>query len=407
MKDKFLAAVLSLLLTAAAAAAQPGPPPPPPQGAGGPGGPPPSAPGPRPGPAPGPGPARPMPPRPGGPGPAPAPGPVPARPMAPRPGGPGPAPVPGPGPIRPMPPRPGGPGPIRPIAPRPGYPAPMPRPMRPVGPPPPMPRPYYYRPGPVLPPGPPPGAPGPWHAYRRYRPGWYDGGYYDDWFGVGVVLGTILNQQEQANTEAREAARLAQIENVRSSAADTAARQSDQITQIIAEVGPEKALSQLNDYWHDQGQATFLDARTPVSMLRVVGFQQNLTIVYTTDARSQNVSVTVTAPDYNVSETVTSAYRLPQPVLSKDAERLLGFSVNDAERSPEGFLLVKNVVPATAAAYVGIRNGARLYSVDGSSTAEVSAAQLNAYVERRAGENATIEVVFSGGKGKQSARIKL
>lgn len=87
--------------------------------------------------------------------------------------------------------------------------------------------------------------------------------------------------------------------------------------------------------------------------------------------------------------------------------RILGFSVQPQQRTAEGYMIVDKVTPATAAAYVGIKSGAVIYSIDGNSTAQVGVDQLYAYAEKRWTEDATIEVVFSDGETQKTARIKL
>lgn len=298
-------------------------------------------------------------------------------------GGPGPGPRPGP-----------------PPGPRPG-PRPMPRPLPPGPPPGPM-----HGPHPGWRPGPPPPPPRHYHGGFCWDSGWFGGG-----LGIGVLLGTMINNQSQsqaeANAIAQQQAYERKVNEVRNAARDIAAAQSSHVMQIISQVGPEYALQDLNSYWQAQGQATFLDARTP-SVLKVAGFQQELTILYTVDQSRQSVTVTVNAPQYDISESSTAQYTPPAPAAPvKTAAKVMGFTVADDARSPEGFLLVRDVTPATAAAYVGLKNGAVLYQVDGYSTAQVSVEQMNAYVEGRAAADAVVEITFSDGGKQKTAQIKL
>ena len=300
-------------------------------------------------------------------------------------GGPGPGPGPRPGP---------------PPGPRPG-PRPMPRPLPPGPPPGPL-----HGPHPGWRPGPPPPPPRHYHGGFCWDSGWFGGG-----LGIGVLLGTMMNNQYQsqaeANAIARQQAYERKVNEVRNAARDIAAAQSSHVMQIISQVGPEYALQDLTSYWQAQGQATFLDARTP-SVLKVAGFQQELTILYTVDPSRQSVTVTVNAPQYDISESSTAQYTPPAPAAPvKAAAKVMGFTVADDARSPEGFLLVRDVTPATAAAYVGLKNGAVLYQVDGYSTAQVGVEQMNAYIEGRAAADAVVEITFSDGGKQKTAQIKL
>lgn len=255
-------------------------------------------------------------------------------------------------------------------------------------------------------PGPPPPPPRHYHGGFCWDSGWFGGG-----LGIGVLLGTMMNNQYQsqaeANAIARQQAYERKVNEVRNAARDIAAAQSSHVMQIISQVGPEYALQDLNSYWQAQGQATFLDARTP-SVLKVAGFQQELTILYTVDPSRQSVTVTVNAPQYDISESSTAQYTPPAPAAPvKAAAKVMGFTVADDARSPEGFLLVRDVTPATAAAYVGLKNGAVLYQVDGYSTAQVGVEQMNAYIEGRAAADAVVEITFSDGGKQKTAQIKL
>lgn len=79
----------------------------------------------------------------------------------------------------------------------------------------------------------------------------------------------MLNNQAQAQAEANAIAKQQAYERkvaeVQNAARDIASTQSAHVMQIISQAGPEYALQDLNSYWQAQGQATFLDARTPPS----------------------------------------------------------------------------------------------------------------------------------------------
>ncbi|MCD7952498.1 MAG: hypothetical protein LUG14_06185 [Synergistaceae bacterium] len=268
---------------------------------------------------------------------------------------------------------------------------------------------HHGGPGPGPGPGPRPGPP---PQPRHYHGGFcWDSGWFGGGLGIGVLLGTMVNNQYQSQAEsnaiARQQAYERKVNEVRNAARDIAAAQSSHVMQIISQVGPEYALQDLNSYWQAQGQATFLDARTP-SVLKVAGFQQELTILYTVDPSRQSVTVTVNAPQYDISESSTAQYTPPAPAAPvKAAAKVMGFTVADDARSPEGFLLVRDVTPETAAAYVGLKNGAVLYQVDGYSTAQVGVEQMNAYIEGRSAADAVVEITFSDDGKQKTAQIKL
>lgn len=417
---KIISAILTMLMFTSAAAAAPAPPPRP---GGGPGprpsqGPPPRMAPPRNAPKPGgPAPQRPAPnpgvrPGPQGPGHKPG-GPVPPRPIQ-NPGGkPGPQ---GPG-YRPggqIPPRPGQPNPgVRPGPQGPGY--------RPGGPVPHHPEPGPMRPGPVVRPGhiPPPPPPPPRYYRYHYRHHW-DDGWFAGGLGLGLLIGVLANSAESsAATQESYDQRAAEV---RSAAIDTAQAQSAHVLQVIEQIGAIPALYELNEYWTSQGQTTRLETNAPVSSLKVSGFQGGLTIVYFIDQNLRTVTVTVTAPEYNVSESRSARYTEPAagqyqtvpgaaytaaPVPPGAAFDSLGFTLEEAARTAEGFLIIQKVQPATAAAYVGVRDGAVLYKIDGNSTAQVSLEQLCAYIERRTAAGAVAKITFSDGGKQKTANIKL
>lgn len=262
-----------------------------------------------------------------------------------------------------------------------------------------------------------PGQQGPRPPRHSYG-GWYGGdGWYGNngwgWFGggvgIGVLLGALLNNHSQAraDAQAKQQAYEQKVSEVNAAAVSTVQEQCARLVQMLSQTSPEKALKELDEYWHAQGEATFLDGRTPVSVLKVAGFEPSMTLLYTVNTETKNATVTVNAPEYNVSQSSTAPYTPPPVVLTPNAEKLLGFTVSDAERTPEGFLIVSKVVPATAAAYIGMKNKAVLYKVDGNSSAQVSVAQLYAYIDGRAKNNAAITVTFSAGGKQKSGRIKL
>ena len=294
--------------------------------------------------------------------------------------------------------RPGNPGP------RPGGPAMRPGPSGP-----PMMRPVHYGPPPVMRPVYPPPPP------RRY---YYGGGWHDrydrDWvggaLGVGLLLGTLLNNQAQVqaqnDAQAQQLAYDMKAANVQNAAMNTAATQSAQLVQILSQAGPQAALEDLNQYWHNQGQATFLDARQPISTLKVAGFEQNMTLTYTINSQTNTAVVTVSTPDYNVLQSSTVTYTPPPVFTPPETSKMLGFTLNDTDRTPQGFLIARQVAPATAAAYIGIKNNAVIYKIDGNSTAQVTAAQLNAYIRGRSANNAVVTVTFSANGKQKTGNIK-
>ncbi len=336
-----------------------------------------------------------------------------------------PGPPPGPGPQRgggpskspaqrPMPPgqghghtpprvRPGGqPGanrPERPIPPRPGV---RPGQARPG-----------IRPGHMPPPPPPP------RYYHRHRRHWHDG-----WFIGGLGLGLIIGALANSNSSSNERDYTRRAEEVRRAARETAEQQSRHVTEIIERIGAQPALYELNEYWQAQGQTTALDTSDPVRSLKVSGFQDGLTIVYRLDRAREDATVTVTAPAYSVSESVTERYKEPlaelspaspiravkaggSPAALNEAFKRLGFMLAEEARTPQGCLIIQSVVPATAAAYAGVTKGAALLEIDGSSTAQVSVEQLCSFINRRAASDAVVQITVSENGREKTVRLQL
>ncbi|MBQ9882336.1 MAG: PDZ domain-containing protein [Synergistes sp.] len=266
-------------------------------------------------------------------------------------------------------------------------------------------------PGPGPHPGPRPG-PGPHPGPGPYPgPGWYGGWrYYHDnfwdspWVGglVGLLIGAIINGQSQSDS-APQSTYTAE-EKVTTAARNLAEAEADRTVNLIRRSGVEGALHELHDYWQEQRQPTFLDDRTPVSTLKVSGFQHYLAMTYEIDRSNHNVSVCVESPYYNVSEKRSARYEDPSPAAQPQdryAHRSVGFTVSESERAPDGCLVVKSVEPATAAAYAGLKEGCEIKKIDGHSTANVSVEQMKAYVIRRSNEGYPVNVTFaSGGKEK-------
>lgn len=96
----------------------------------------------------------------------------------------------------------------------------------------------------------------------------------------------------------------------------------------------------------------------------------------------------------------------PQQYAPISGPRALGFTVKQ-ERTSEGYFVVDEVTPATAAAYAGVKSGAILYAIDGNTTAQVGIDQMYAYIQKRWSANATAVVTFSDGDEQKSVPIKL
>ncbi|WP_143330698.1 PDZ domain-containing protein [Cloacibacillus sp. An23] len=310
-----------------------------------------------------------------------------------------------------MPPRPGirpGGPPSRPMPPRPGHPGPRPLPPRPP-----------VRPGHMPPPPPPP--PRYYHRYHHWHDDWFISG-----LGIGLIIGALSNSGGGYSSGERDYARRA--EEVRKAARETAEQQGRHLIEIIERIGPQPALYELNEYWQAQGQTTALDTSDPMRSLKVSGFQENLTIVYWIDRTLEKATVTVTAPAYNVSESVSERYRWNEPAAlpatapphalpvkspaSGGAElgsafKRLGFTLSEDARTPQGYLVIQSVVPATAAAYAGVKKGAALTAIDGNSTAQVSVEQLCAFIDRRASVGAAVKITVSENGKERSVRLQL
>ena len=99
-------------------------------------------------------------------------------------------------------------------------------------------------------------------------------------------------------------------------------------------------------------------------------------------------------------------YAPPAAQASGGVEKLLGFTVSDGSRSPEGFLVITSVVPSTVAAYAGVKSGSVLCAVDGNSTANVSAAQMEAYVGGRAAAGAAVKLTLADGGARRTLELR-
>ena len=210
------------------------------------------------------------------------------------------------------------------------------------------------------------------------------------------MIGAIINGQSQSDSTTRSTDTAA--EKVAAAAENLAAAEADRTVNLIARSGVDEALRELNNYWQEQRQPTHLDDRTPVSTLKVSGFQHYLAMTYEIDRTNRNVTVCVESPYYNVMERRSARYEDPAPAAQPQGQytqRSVGFTVSDSERTPDGFLIVKSVDHATAAYYAGLKDGSVIKKVDGHSTANVSTEQLKAYVIRRSHEGYAVNVTFA------------
>lgn len=258
-----------------------------------------------------------------------------------------------------------------------------------------------------------------------YAPGW--GGWWGtrlprrhrdrDWDSpwlsglIGLIVGTIISGQAQARPETSVPAQESRADEVKRAAENIAEEQTERAVQIIKRDGPDGALKELNDSWQQQRQATFLDAGAPVGVLKVAGFQQDLTITYTLDRNERRVTVDVEAPYYGVSESRSAQYDdAPLPAQSvpqqRSAAKLMGFTVSEEARASDGCMIVQSVAPATAAAYAGLKEGSVLKRVDGSSTAQVSVEQMAAYMTKRSEADAVVKITFTADGKEKTAPIK-
>ena len=244
---------------------------------------------------------------------------------------------------------------------------------------------------------------------RRYR----DRDWDSPWLSglIGLIVGTIISGQAQARPETSVPAQESRADEVKRAAENIAEEQTERAVQIIKRDGPDSVLKELNDSWQQQRQATFLDAGAPVGVLKVAGFQQDLTITYTLDRNERRVTVDVEAPYYGVSESRSAQYDdAPLPAQSvprqRSAAKLMGFSVSEEARASDGCMIVQSVAPATAAAYAGLKEGSVLKSIDGNSTAQVSVEQMAAYMTKRSEADAVVKITFTADGKEKTAPIK-
>lgn len=258
--------------------------------------------------------------------------------------------------------------------------------------------------------GPPPPPPPPHH--HRHPHDYCDDAAIFGGLAVGLMIGALASsQQDQAAAREAEQQRVFERETaeVRETARKLAEAQSVNVTEIISKLGPDHALEDLDNYWQAHGQPTLQDVNRPPRTLKIAGFSQNMRLLYDIDRERSTVTVTVSAPEYNVSESRTMPYVYTPPVARPSGggvEKLLGFTVSDDSRSPEGFLVVTSVVPSTVAAYAGVKSGSVLCAVDGNSTANVSAAQMEAYVGGRAAAGAAVKLTLADGGARRTLELR-
>ncbi|MCF0247379.1 MAG: PDZ domain-containing protein [Synergistes sp.] len=279
---------------------------------------------------------------------------------------------------------------------------------------------WHPHPGPgPRPPRPPRPYPGPgwggWGWYDGYY-GWGDGGWVVGAIGAVAILSALFNSDTQAQREAEERAYQEEAEVIRSEAYALAKAQCDNLKNTVFLAGVDNALNTLSDYWQKRGQVTSVTDGDPVSTLTVTGLNDNITLTYSLNRSDLNIMTTAEQEYYNVAETCTGHCDFTQQkqkdaaeVLdtAEKADKSIGFTVDPDKRSSDGFLVVDKVTEGTAAYYLGIRPGAKIYDIDGHSTANVSLDQLRAFVSKRAGEDASISITFSDGTGKKTGQIKL
>lgn len=258
--------------------------------------------------------------------------------------------------------------------------------------------------------GPPPPPPPPHH--HRHPHDYCDDAAIFGGLAVGLMIGALASsQQDQAAAREAEQQRVfeREVAEVREAARKLAEAQSVNVTEIISKLGPDHALEDLDNYWQAHEQPTLQDVNRPPRTLKIAGFSQNMRLLYDIDRERSTVTVTVSAPEYNVSESRTMPYVYTPPAARPSGggvEKLLGFTVSDDSRSREGFLVVTSVVPSTVAAYAGVKSGSVLCAVDGNSTANVSAAQMEAYVGGRAAAGAAVKLTLADGGARRTLELR-
>lgn len=270
--------------------------------------------------------------------------------------------------------------------------------------------------GAVPPPPPPPLPPHPFGppVPRHHRHHYCDDAGLFGGLAVGLLIGAIASSnKDMATAKDADEKRVYEREcaEVREAARQLVNAQSSNFMQIVNSLGPDHALEDIDNYWQAHGHPTLQDVNVPQRTITVSGFQQHMSLKYDIDRANSTVTVTATAPAYNVTESRTMPYiytppASPAQTKTQSTERLLGFSVSEEARSLDGHLLVTEVQQATAASYVGLKDGAVLYAVDGNDTAQVSVAQMEAYINKRAEAGAVVKLTFSDGNGRKTAEIK-
>ena len=72
----------------------------------------------------------------------------------------------------------------------------------------------------------------------------------------------------------------------------------------------------------------------------------------------------------------------------------------------DGACRVAMAKASTVAAYAGVKSGSVLCAVDGNSTANVSAAQMEAYVGGRAAAGAAVKLTIADGGARRTLELR-
>jgi C-terminal processing protease CtpA/Prc len=275
--------------------------------------------------------------------------------------------------------------------------------------------------GPPGPPPPPPGhsgfagPPGPPMPYRHrshYRY-WHDDD--DDWghvatgLGIAILLGTLIyNSHHHAPAPQQPTVTPEQqkkTEEVRTQAKQNADAELKRAVELAASHDLDETLSLLEKRWQDDGRRTSRDVMESVAKLKVSGFVDNILMEYDFDQTKALATVSVTAPDYQVSEESSGPYHVKPPLTS--LQKTLGFDLSDKYRAPSGGIEIRDMVPGSRAAQAGIAEGSLLLKVDAYDVKNFDCGRISSYIEGRAERAAAVKLSVSHAGKTKVVKIQL
>lgn len=123
--------------------------------------------------------------------------------------------------------------------------------------------------------------------------------------GIGLLMGAIANSASSGSSTA--------VRQTQDALWNEAGNQQRNITQLISRQGVSGAMHTLTNYWQNAGDSAVYTPGNPISILQVSGFAQqpNVTIQYTVNQATNNITVTVSDPNTNQSAQSSGTYTLP------------------------------------------------------------------------------------------------